>query len=230
MLYSVQELRKIETWPESVWFAPFVGERYDQGVDGPRVLILGESHYEKDVSKLAGQDGGERGLTWREFCDCELKDQPGSRAWGTFFRRLDNIVTQQLTPDEATAAKKWKHVAFANFIQTPLARARQRPKSELWKSGKTAFPILLEMLRPQVILVLGAATFNHTPDSPGCRIGEIEVGSSQLKRSLWKMTYDGGSAFMSWVYHPSWPRDKKETYIKVFGQLLNRAQVLTSVE
>lgn len=226
MRYSVRELQDEKTWPrEEVWFIPFVGQHYDQGVDGLHVLILGESHYAADTSNLAIQEGGERGLTQSEFRDCELNDKPGSRAWGSFFRRLDNIVTQQLAPDEATAAEKWKHVVYANFVQKPVgSAARIRPDPRGWDSGRRAFPVLLQRLSPDIVLVLGRDNFNHTPDEPGERIDEIKVNSSTVGRSLWRMTYDGGSTLMSWVYHPSWPNDKPETYIDVFKELLERAR------
>lgn len=38
----------IHEWPNEINFIPWVGRSYHQGIDGIKVLILGESHYDKE--------------------------------------------------------------------------------------------------------------------------------------------------------------------------------------
>ncbi len=209
------------SWAKEVGFLPYVGSDYAEGIDGVRVLLLGESHYIADEASIA-KAGGLRFYTRYIFEDCA---RDGARTWGTFFRRLDSIVARKVDPSDDEAASGWNRIAFANFVQKPVGNgARIRPDSGGWESGRRAFPHLLGTLAPHVILVVGRQAFNQTPDAPGRRIGEITVPSSGIPRSLWEMDYAGGTALMTWVYHPSWPRESRQGYVDVFNALLAKAK------
>lgn len=221
MEISARELQDPGIWPEEVRFLPYVGDSYGIGIDGMKVLLLGESHYIADEDSI-NKAGGIRFYTRYIFDDCA---HDGSRAWGAFFRRLDALVARKAGPSDEEAAEGWRHVAYANFVQESVgSAARVRPSADGWGSGRRAFPHLLSILSPDVILVMGRQAFNQTPDSPGRRVGRIEVPSSTVPRNVWEMGYEGGSALMTWVYHPSWPRDVAQGYVDVFDQLLRMAK------
>ncbi len=214
-------LQDPESWAKEVGFLPYVGSAYAKGIDGVRVLLLGESHYIADEASIA-EAGGLRLYTRYIFGDCAGN---GMRTRGAFFRRLDSIVARKAAPRDEEAANGWSRVAFANFVQKPVGDgARIRPGADGWESGRRAFPHLLGTLAPHVVLVVGRQAFNQTPDAPGHRIGEITVPSSSIPRSLWKMDYAGGTALMTWVYHPSWPRESRQGYVDVFNALLAKAK------
>lgn len=227
MRYSVSELRGVEIWPEEViGFLPFVGLDYHQGIDGVRVLLLAESHYVKNPSELLKIRHGVRGYTRAEFEECQTKDWEGSRSWNTFFRRLDSIVARSEKHSEADAAAMWRRVAYSNFVQRPVGSTAQcRPDHEGWASGTAAFPVLLDRLSPDAILVIGRQTFNQTPDSGKC-IGNLSTRSVSVPRTLWEMESDGRKALMTWIYHPCarYPRDSIKTSIDVFDSLIRRAR------
>lgn len=219
MQYTVDALRNPHSWESDViGFVPFVGQHYDRGIDGARVLLLGESHY-------ATPEEATRDLTLREYKDCEQERAPEVRqAWPIFFRRLDQIVTRDEAPTADVAAEAWSHVAFGNFVQKVVGTSPQaRPDAEGWETGRRAFPALLAKLRPNVVLVLGSMAFEQTPGADGERIGELHVASSKVARSLWRIRHEGGHALMSWVYHPSWNRDSQQTRIAIFSELIRRA-------
>lgn len=223
MHHTASELRDLTSWPEAISFVPFVGEAYDQGLDGAHVLLLGESHYirgEGDSSADAG-----RAYTQSIFLGVDTEESFEERmSWGKFFTRLDQIVARSRSPSGSSAANAWKHMAFANFVQGTVGSSRaSRPTTKLWDSGKAAFPVLLEMLKPNVILVLGKMTFDRCPNLDGERIGKLSSPSSSKPRDLWRMRYTGGAALMSWVYHPSWNMDSQETRIDIFQKLLRKA-------
>lgn len=221
MELSGKYLQDPGNWVDEVGFLPYVGSAYAEGIDGVRVLLLGESHYIADEASIA-KAGGLRFYTRYIFGDCP---RVGTRAWGTFFRTLDSIVARKVNPVNEDAAISWSRVAFANFVQKPVGDgARIRPDAEGWESGRRAFPHLLGTLAPHVVLVVGRQAFNQTPDAPGRRIGEITVPSSGIPRSLWEMDYAGGTALMTWVYHPSWPRESRQGYVDVFNALLAKAK------
>lgn len=216
------ELRGEAIYPPKIRFLPYVGKRYENGIDGQRVLLLGESHYIRDKKEIS-KAGGLRRYTRYIFEDCERESL--NRAWGTFFRRLDSIVTRTPDPSGIEAANAWSYVAFANLVQAVVGeRSGDRPGDDGWKSGREAFPLLLEALEPDVVLVIGRQAFNNTPSEPGRMVGEISTLTSSVKRALWEMDYPTGRAMMTWVYHPARPNDSKATYIEVFRQLLKAAQ------
>lgn len=75
------------------------------------------------------------------------------------------------------------------------------------------------MLRPDVVLVLGRTAwriFSHGKLAPGlepfiaqqARRGEGKGKRRYIEsREIWSLDYEGGSALMTWVYHPSWHVD-----------------------
>lgn len=221
MPIALDKLRSMKSWPKDIGFVPFVGEHYDKGIGGAKVLLLGESHYisEKDKCKDAGSS-----YTRCIFGECETEtDTDKRKEWGRFFRRLDEIVCLSESPTGKGAADAWRHIAFANFIQNSVGSSASSRKGKDWESGKCAFPILLGMLQPDVILVLGKMTFDRTPDLNGEKLGELQIKALEPHRSLWKMPHESGSALMSWVYHPSWNKDSQKNRIAVFEKLLRLA-------
>ena len=217
----VSSLADESQWPDEVGFLPFIGAHYPSGFDGLRALLLGESHYIADEAEIE-KAGGVRGYTRHIFKDCESSME---RTWTPFFRRLDSVVSRELAPSNGTAAEAWSRVAFANFVQKPVGASwTVRPDARGWNSGRLAFPVLLDRLLPDIVLVLGREAFNHTPDESGRCVGRIEVSSSPVPRSLWEMEHKGGKALMSWVYHPARCRDSDQSRIDVFNELLIRAR------
>lgn len=219
---AIGELRdSIEIWPSEIGFVPFIGSNYEQGFDGVRVLLLGESHYWKDSDGPQPTSGALRGLTREVFNDCEIDGGQG-RAWGTFFRRLDSIAANREVPTDAEAALGWRHLAFANFVQSLVdGGPRNRPRGGQWKDAKRTFPTLLGLLRPDAVFVLGSQLWSNTP-SDGEETGSIDA--PRYARTVWTMPYEGGECLMTWAYHPSWSNDTAGTYVTVFQELLGRAK------
>lgn len=202
----------VDQWPAEIGFVPFVGRNYEAGIEGCRVLILGESHYApKAETKVV-----DRGLTRVTFNECE--DETSNRAWRTFFRRCDQLLTRNTMPMNAEAADAWSHASFANYIPELVGTAaRQRPTAEHWEQAKRAFPMLLSILKPDAILVLGSQLWDNLPDA-GTQVHTIPA--PRCDRNVWRIEYEGGNAMMTWVYHPSWPNEKPEGYVDVFKALL----------
>lgn len=214
------DLRNPETWPDEVGFVPFVGDRYEQGIDGLRVLILGESHYAKD-DKPRPSGNAKRRFTISEFAEA-ANEHRTNRAWGTFSRRCDSIVSRVVEPTPLQAALAWKQVAFANYVQDFAGDgARQRPTGPQWTQARNVFPVLLERLKPNMILALGRQLWDHMP---GVKTALPAIAAPRSPRTVWRMDYQGGHALMSWVYHPSWPNDSVATYVHVMQSLLRLAR------
>ena len=170
-------------------FDPWVGDNYWRGFEGgPRLLILGESHYDDDVpDKSLTQQ-----LT-REYAEGE---------WRHRFWTMTMQVVAGRDKTEIDRMRFWQSVAFYNFIQEFVgSRPRTRPSSEAWLSGGQPFEAVLEALRPQALLVLGVALWDNLPNSgregPMLRVGE-----------LWRESYlytlpESSEVLATSINHPS---------------------------
>ncbi|WP_405287532.1 hypothetical protein [Gaopeijia maritima] len=130
-------------------FHPWIGPNYrSTGLDGKRVLIVGESHYAQDpVSDLAGfTQSVVRGYVEGAFTDrrARLFTAAGRLLIG------DRGATRQHCRDV------WKNVAFCNYLQDfkgDAARFRGGPLD--WEGGADAFEEMHTHLQPDAVLFLG---------------------------------------------------------------------------
>ncbi len=120
---------------------PWIGARFGG------LLVLGESHYgDEDDANLTRQ-------VIEEAVEC--------RSPHAFLAKIEKVVTGEaarcLGPESF-----WQTVAFANYCPGAVPAARERPTREMWEEGYRLLPELLTFVKPQRILVLGNATWNHT--------------------------------------------------------------------
>ena len=129
-------------------FNPWIGSRFAaDGIDGRRLLILGESHHGGEGCNYAGFTA--------EVIRKEALGENG-HARRRFFARVQRLVIGGrggLSDEERTDF--WSRVAFYNFIQSALESSRDRPTEEMWQAGQACLPETLEELKPDVVLVLG---------------------------------------------------------------------------
>lgn len=197
-----------DAWPEELGFIPFVGPEYEAGIDGSRVLLLGESHYREDGAENSPEIT--RPFTNETFGDRILPARNSGD--GRFFAPIDRILTGSASPSPAEAADAWKRIAFSNLVQEFAGeRAGERPSSRQFKEGSVRILKAFEILRPDVILVLGREAW--TRFDAGFHRAELasfvaEVGPRyHREREVWELRYQGGVALMTWIYHPSYNID-----------------------
>ena len=146
-------------------FDPWVGDNYWRGFEGgPRLLILGESHYD--------DDGPDKSLTQ------QLTREYAEGKWRHRFWTMTMQVVTGRDKSEIDRMRFWQSVAFYNFIQEFVgSRPRTRPSAEAWLSASHPFEAVLEALRPQALLVLGVALWDNLPkygrEGPMLRVGEL---------------------------------------------------------
>lgn len=203
----------IEQWPADIGFVPFVGRHYESGIDGLRVLVLGESHYREDgVDNTAPVT---RTFTRNVFGPmAEPRRESGD---GRFFPPLDRLLTGERWPDVTTAAAAWHRIAFCNLVQQFAGiKPGDRPTAAQFRDGaRTLVAHTLPLLRPDVMLVLGRRTWVEL--DTGCERANVASYMAQgvrrrhrPTREVWRMHYTGGDALMTWVYHPSRGIDRWE--------------------
>lgn len=196
----------LEWWPREISFVPYVGRSYEVGLSGRRVLLLGESHYRSEG--LDNDAAVTRTFTRKVFGDLEQPIRtPGA---GRFFPPLDRLLTGMEKPTPRESADAWSRIAFCNLAQEFAGtRPGDRPSGRQLRSGSHVLvEKTLPLLRPDVVLVLGRRAWEGleagTKQADGTTFLANHVRSGfQAKREVWSLPYAGGSALMTWVYHPS---------------------------
>lgn len=219
-------------WPNTVRFIPYWGELYGEGMDGQRVLLLGESHYRREG--LSDALDVTRPFTHNIFCD--MAKEVRKESDGPFFKALDLVLTGREDFQLQEAAEDWKRVAFVNLSQAFAgSEASHRPRNRaLRDGGHVLVRDILPVLRPDVVLVLGRTAwrlFSHGKLEPGLEpfIAQHVNGGGRKRRyiesrEIWSLDYRGGSALMTWVYHPSWNIDTWQDRAGALGHLVALAK------
>lgn len=68
-------------WPSEIGFVPYIGDNYERGVGGVKVLLLGESHYALD-GEPEPSGATKRLYTREEFGECQTSLD--RRTWPQF--------------------------------------------------------------------------------------------------------------------------------------------------
>ena len=141
--------------PDGVYFSPWIGDEYHLGFHGRRLLVLGESHYDTwDDGEGRGPIKHKLGPDFTKECVAKVIRREGAALW----RYIEQILLNEGRKDgwAPSGASVWPHLAFYNFIQAAVeGKARQRPPVESFVQDRAAFREILELLRPERVLVCG---------------------------------------------------------------------------
>jgi hypothetical protein len=160
----------------NIVFEPWIGEKYwASNSFGLRVLVLGESHYDRDQVPCSTYT-------------TEVVERNVKHGRAAFFTKISKVLLnldEQMPSDEERSAI-WDEIAFYNYIQEFVSEGtRVRPSHEMWGHGDKAFFEILEHLKPQVLLVLGIELGWHLPAIPAsiavCNIQHPSTGFSYKK-------------------------------------------------
>ncbi len=147
-----------KSWPEAVRFLPWIGNQYgNSALEIPRLLVLGHSHYEDVVQPSPPGESARLDFT----SEVVRKHISGSDGQATFARLEKMMFLSRL--EGADRERAWNSMAFANYIQVFFPEGQYKPRAVHWNTGRQAYCPLLDMLKPQVILVLGITTYEQLP-------------------------------------------------------------------
>lgn len=183
MNQRLRALHKSHPW-KRVAAHPWVGDRYDHPDVLPgRTFLLGESHYCDQLSEYAAD------ITIR-CTESHIHKQEKSNQFWTRMRRVILGPETKVTPEVF-----WRSVAFYNFIQFSVGRtARIRPEPHMWADSIPAFDEVLDELRPEYVLVLGATLW-------GALAAHIPM--SEEKDGVWSLLHNGQRTSIGYINHPS---------------------------
>ena len=170
----------------SVHFKPWVGRDYKRQVN-PRLMLLGESHYERD-GKLTSQSTIE--LT-RDY----VEGKWDHRFWTNIMQVVTGRDHWDIDRDDF-----WAKVVFYNYIQEVDADAPGvAPTAEMFKKGEYPFFEVLNEHKPTHILILAKRLWDKM--GGGCEGKSIRWKEGTAK--TWIYQYQGGQAISVFVNHPS---------------------------
>lgn len=140
-------LQKIITIMAKINFLPWIGEHYYKtGFAGKRILVLGESHYCQNVSD-ASED-----ITRRVIMDL-LDPTSEHEAYKNTYTKFAQALLGRGELSFADKELFWNSVAFYNYVQVPMSGPRVAPTQDNFRNSETAFFEVIEMLRPDIIIV-----------------------------------------------------------------------------
>ena len=174
-----------------VRFYPWIGKQYKGGKKfGIRLLVLGESHYKWEP----------RVPPRNETCRIIKKWIANSERPNRFHTKIATAVLNK-TPSPEETHDFWHAVAFYNYIQEHLPKPRIRPTSKMWAAAEPAFIEILNIHKPECILVFGKQLWNRMP-SIRMEGPKLSVGKSERDTRLYPISRKH-HALASCIRHPS---------------------------
>lgn len=186
------------------WKGDGYGERNNLGLPA-RLLILGESHYEKEsdgwgceLTKAVVQDYLEGGVH-------------------PFFTKVFHTVLGRNTA--VKRSQFFDSIAFCNYVQRSVGEAHHvRPIDEMWDEAAAPFRATLECLRPTHIVACGMRLWDNMPYNEDFWAEPLEklvncVSSLGYKKFptarpskslLGRYRYSEGESVVLAIHHPSW--------------------------
>lgn len=179
---------------EGVRFQPWWATAEHPNVDGVRLLILGESHYEEPQHGLLDGSGDRADMT--QYVVRHYGLEANERQ--VFFTNLHRT----LLGDENTEADRqrlWSNAFFYNYVQALVsAGGGKRPTAKQFREAEAAFREVLEAIRPTAILVCGRVLWHHLPKEDRT-VSAPEVWGGVAAYRL----RDGAEVFAAHTHHPS---------------------------
>lgn len=139
----------------NVKFIPWVGSEYAQGINGKRVLVLGESHYCAHESEAVPQ------LTINIIHHILNPNNEHEGFMNTYTKFGRALAGKQQYDSDRQAV--WNSVIFYNFVQVPISEARKAPKQQDFVDAEAPFLTVLEQYRPDCVIVWGSRLYNNLP-------------------------------------------------------------------
>lgn len=143
-------------WPVGRFFEPYTGPDYGKGLaNGHKLLIIGESHYNEPGCEECGEQA--------------TREIVASYLAGASIRFFDEVASVASGHCRALDRNEfWRRVAFANFVQRPMATASHRPTDDDWAHSIAPFWQTVEELKPDLVFMFTSAWSNWLPSlAPG---------------------------------------------------------------
>lgn len=175
---------------------PYIGPEYGSPHRwGVTILILGESHYAEDM-----EAGEPLGTEFTRGVIQEVLNGIRKPAFN-FFAKVAGLFYGGRHASEAERIEFWHSVAYYSFVQACVGNSpRRRPTSLMWERAELPFVETLQLLDPELVLVLGRELWVHLP---ALNSGEtdIQLGGERMSARFYARRTGRALAFA--INHPS---------------------------
>lgn len=176
----------------NVFYRPWIGKYYQEGCNGLKTLILGESHY-----KWEGSNGLENNPDLTNIhIDDVIRKKCTDRLLKPIFPALFGLNSYD---DEERRRQSLKNVCFYNFIQKPLPDIKVRPTPDDFREALSPFGEVIKATKPDFILVCGLTLLRHI----SLPHDDIILNECQRQKKIMKLKLDGITAYAYGIRHPS---------------------------
>lgn len=177
-------------------FRPWVGKSYTNGISGKRIMVLGESHY------CANENDATPEITNRIIADLFNPDSEHEGYKNTYTKFI-RALSGDFSLSSAEAKKKWwDKVLFYNYVQFPISGARKEPNSKEFNDSADAFFDVLNLYKPDYILVWGDRLYNNLPRC-GHQLPDLQIENGEFFETWAYKTSDGRLVQLLPHTHPS---------------------------
>ena len=199
---------------KNVVFQPWVGKNYHEGINGKRVLILGESQY-SDKSKVDCEnftiDLVESYINFAAEGGESKKWMPTWTKYAKIWREYSELKSK---------SDFWRSVVYYNYCQKFVTKTRKPPNRENWESGKQAFIDVLEKYKPDVVFGWGMRLRKNM------LFDSVKIGGHGMNKhdKYFEYTLKPTSRKVIPIYfthHPSAPSFKNKNYAKLIKYALD---------
>ncbi|WP_022954885.1 hypothetical protein [Perlucidibaca piscinae] len=152
-------------FPASVIFPPWVGPAYLQ--QDEKWLILGESNY--------GWTPGNP--------DDSLNTQVSRHILGEetpVFRNIQKFLRDDNIDSQEAKREFWNTCSYYNYVTESMSAASARPTANQFHNSHQAFVDVVNVLKPDIVLVLGFELWDHLP---GAKDGWMSCWSDESQPS-----------------------------------------------
>lgn len=194
-------------------FKPWVGKSYARGINGKRVMALGESHY-CATPKEAVAD-----LT-SNVVNYYLSQEREHEGWMNTYTRFASALMSGKKLSRAECVEAWNKILFYNYVQVPISAPRVAPTSEQFATGEKPFFELLEQYKPHRILVWGKRLYNNLPQQ-GDELPGIELPNGKSIEVWGYSLPDGSVVKLLPITHPSAPTFSPSEWYPIIQYFIN---------
>jgi hypothetical protein len=146
-------------------FNPWEGPFYSKGLNGVKLLVVGEALYsgDKRFKDASRPQPGEADWTEKFVRDLAIKG-PGQHR--PFWTKVTKLLLNRCKGEPISTADRtelWNRIAFYNYIQWWMPSGRTKPTQGMWEEAREPFLSVLKKLSPRLVLVLGLRLYENLP-------------------------------------------------------------------
>ena len=173
-------------------FKPWVGNRYEAGIDGRKVMVLGESHYCADPADAIP-----------EITQNVIKLVKNKKETYKAYTSFERVLLGKADVSDREADSLWDSLMFYNYVQYPMPTPTASPSSAQFREAEAPFLKVINDYSPDKIIVWGNPLYKWLPRE-GQQGPMLTVGGEQLETWVYTLT-NGKEVRVMYMHHPSKP-------------------------